>query len=93
MSSDVSLAIVVDVVDVLVDVDVVDEVDEVEEVVDDSAVSSAGLQAARRRVSVTNPAIAVRIQVSLRRGPRLTGIDGVGSTRGQVRRTRRARHR
>jgi hypothetical protein len=46
------------------DVELVVELDVVvgSEVVVDSAVSSAGLHAARRRVSETNPAIAVRIR-------------------------------
>lgn len=58
---------VVDVEDVLVVVGF--------DVVVDSAVSSLGLQAARRSVSETNPAIAVRISRILRTGSELTGIS------------------
>lgn len=66
-------------VDVVVD-DVVDDVEDVLllvvglELVDDSAGSSLGLHAARRSVSETNPAIAVRIRRILRMGAGLAGI-------------------
>jgi hypothetical protein len=64
---DVVVVEVVEVLDVLV-------VDGCSDVVVDSTASSPGLHAARRRVSATNPAIAVRIEVMLRTGLQLAGI-------------------
>lgn len=65
---------VVDVVDVDVEVDVLVVEVGAEEVDESTGSSAATLQAVSNRATATNLATVVRIETSVRTGPRLTGI-------------------